>query len=114
MALRKAQAEVDSLKADALLVDVRTEVRAFAREMEDRLRANDYKGGWKSEFPQWLIARIRDELEELNAAVDRIRANGLESDLVENVWHEAADVGNFAMMVADAATQHRPIDGDPP
>ena len=111
MALRKAQA--DALKAQAEVIrmtlndvygEVREEVRDFAIEMEERLRANDYKGGWKNELPQFLIARVREELEELDEAVDRIRANCLEDELADNVWHEAADVANFAMMVADAAT----------
>jgi NTP pyrophosphatase (non-canonical NTP hydrolase) len=71
---------------------------AFAQEMETRLRANDHKGGWADcDFP-YLIRRIREETDEL---ADTMRDVGGLYDYAE-IRREAADVANFAMMVADA------------
>ena len=72
---------------------LRPEVVAFARLMEDRLRANEHKGGWKGCNTNWLMGRLREEAKELQAIFDQ----GMGGD----VGHEAADVANFAMMVAD-------------
>ena len=80
---------------------LRPEVQTFAMAMEDRLRANDHKGGWDNEFPQRLIERCREELGELDVAIDEIRANGPNEERLASVLMEAADVGNFAMMVED-------------
>ena len=74
----------------------RPEVRVFARAMEDRLRANDSKGGWQDMQFDEIVDRIDDEVLELREAAsfqDRI--------------HEAADVACFAMLVADQA--HRTL-----
>jgi hypothetical protein len=71
---------------------IRPEVWQFARLMEERLRANDHKGGWKKETAKDLLFRIQDELCELIEAVYK------EWD---SVGDESADVANFAMMVAD-------------
>lgn len=65
-------------------------VLAFARLMEAKLEKNRHKGnreGWLKDF-----ARLREELAELEAATDR-PSNG-------DVPGEAADVANFAMMIA--------------
>ena len=62
----------------------------FAKAMEDRLRANDHKGGWANELPQGLIERCREELGELDDAVDEIRANGPNAERLANVLIEAA------------------------
>lgn len=86
---------------------LRPEVVNLARAMESRLRANEHKGGWRESFPQWLIFRCQAELQELDEAVDQIRANGWSPWRDEAVWHEAADVANFAMMVADVATSDK-------
>lgn len=74
----------------AAVNECRTEVLKFARAMEERLRANDHKGGWKSEDPTWLLGRMLEEAHELAQAVP----DGA-------VLHEAADVANFCLMVAD-------------
>jgi len=70
---------------------LRPEVQAFALAMEERLKANDHKGGWKNESPDWLIRRMRQEFSELEMAID----------YQKNIRHESADVANFAMMIAD-------------
>lgn len=91
---------------------LRPVVRWFAEAMERKLRANDHKGGWRRDLPSALLERIKEETEELAnlkplmlACVVRAdecpqspdhRATGF-----ERVVDEAADVANFAMMIAD-------------
>lgn len=73
---------------------VRLEVLRFALLMEATLRANDRKGGWKSCTPSWLLRRLKAEVGELHrASVKRLPQADVE--------REAADVANFAMMIAD-------------
>ena len=72
---------------------LRPAVRAFARLMEGKLRRNDHKTHWSEAGLGYLIGRLRDEVTEL------IRAVGGEGK--EPVGDEAADVANFAMMIAD-------------
>lgn len=86
----------------------RPEVRAFADLMEAQLRANDHKPGWKNDFPSDLWERLREEATEL---VDAIGFWGKQKNwgemalhmprAIEDVGREAADVANFAMMIAD-------------
>lgn len=73
----------------------RPEVRAFADLMEAQLKANDHKPGWKGDDPNALWSRLSDEALELTEEVgDSARDPIL-------VGKEAADVANFAMMIAD-------------
>jgi hypothetical protein len=68
-------------------------VLAFARLMERKLDQNRHKGnreGWIQDSPMALLRRLREELDEL------------ERSRTADAPGEAADVGNFAMMVADA------------
>ena len=73
---------------------MRREVRWFAERMEAELCANDYKGGWEDMLLADLLTRLREEVEELAEAV-KMRA------ATAHVISEAADVANFAMMIAD-------------
>lgn len=78
----------------------RPEVRAFADLMEAQLRANDHKPGWKSD-PVWpLIERLHEECSELHREVDVGDEPGTPA-WISRVGNEAADVANFAMMIAD-------------
>lgn len=95
--------------------ELRPEVLAFAHLMERKLRENDHKPGWKRDNPQALLCRIGDETRELALAVAGWGANltqGMDdlgrgadplslADRQIRVGREAADVANFAMMVAD-------------
>jgi NTP pyrophosphatase (non-canonical NTP hydrolase) len=74
---------------------IRKEVTAFAQIMEEMLQQNDYKGGWSKCNPQWLLMRLQQEVEELDAELSVTPFNQ------ENIRKEAADVANFAMMVVD-------------
>lgn len=78
----------------------RPEVEAFADAMEAQLRANDHKRGWKNDQPGDLMARVFDEVAELDSAVAGLlvrRTAATPATLLK----EAADVANFAMMIAD-------------
>lgn len=78
----------------------RPEVVAFANLMETQLRANDHKPGWKGEEASPLISRLFEEANELD---DEFH-NGSRTDAGAwraSVGREAADVANFAMMIAD-------------
>jgi len=76
---------------------LRHELLAFAGEMEKRLAAKEYKGGWQRETPEFLIRRIREETNALEAAFKLPK--GFEA--TKEVTKEAADVANFAMMIFD-------------
>lgn len=84
---------------------LRPEVMAFARLMETVLRQNDHKGGWKECEPDWLANRVLEEAAELKEAAD---AGAIHSppdkDEQEAIAREAADVANFAMMIADVCS----------
>jgi NTP pyrophosphatase (non-canonical NTP hydrolase) len=83
---------------------VRPEVLAFAQAMEVELRENDGKGGWEDCGTEWLLHRMTEERRELTEAVKRRHAAlGATSkrETAAAVLSEAADVANFAMMIAD-------------
>lgn len=73
----------------------RPEVAAFANLMEQQLRANDHKPGWKGDEPDALFRRLVEESSELEDAIYHT------VDGEAFVGKEAADVANFAMMIAD-------------
>ena len=76
---------------------LRKEVRAFARAMESALRENDWKGHWRYCTGTYLFNRLRGEVNELSRATTP-----------EDRLEEAADVANFAMMIADNAKRRKP------
>lgn len=105
------------------LADCRPEVLAFALLMEQELRANDHKPGWKDDRPLDLAWRVREEAQELYNVVwdatrfvtpldaERLAAtprDGLKS-LRQRIASEAADAGNMAMMVADTCGALPPV-----
>ena len=75
------------------------EVQKFAEEMEKQLRANEHKGGWEDCTICHLIVELRRNSYELERAALRVDA-GLTSS-IPSVVRRAANVANFAMMVAD-------------
>lgn len=84
-------------------MDVRESVKWFAEQMEAKLKENDEKGGWDDCNIYWLIKRMREETNELLKAVNLHRDLGATK---ENIIREAADVANFAMMIADIARKY--------
>lgn len=75
----------------------------FAARMEQKLSVNRHKGdrpGWLACSPEDLLARVKEEVAEVEEAI----ASGANP---EEVWAEAADVGNMVAMVADSyASRH--------
>jgi hypothetical protein len=81
----------------------------FSERMERKLDLNRRKGdaeGWRC--CQWpdLLARLREEVEELELAMAVSDVRSGEStenanDAANGAANEAADVANFAMMLAD-------------
>jgi len=71
---------------------MRKEVRIFADCMEHKLRKNDHKGGWEKQTNEQLFKLLRGEVDELEAA--------LKDEPALHVVFEAADIANFAMMIA--------------
>jgi NTP pyrophosphatase (non-canonical NTP hydrolase) len=62
--------------------------------METKLRENDHRFGWRSMRLKDLVRRIANERNELKREID----NG---ENLQEIIREAADVANFAMMIAD-------------
>jgi hypothetical protein len=109
---------------------MRNSVQKLSYYMEQKLDENEHKGGWIRERQGLLFRRIREEIVELRkaiaSAVDeddtdlQILISGLreevhnfysavssaacsndsDGELTTEVWREAADVANFAMMIA--------------
>ena len=73
-------------------------VQAFAARMEMKLSMNRHKGdraGWINDDVLELFDRLKEECDEL------LHAMGTGSGKIEDIANEAADVANFAMMIAD-------------
>lgn len=83
------------------LSSVRREVLVFARAMEEKLKANEHKGGWKNEHPFDMLERVVDEIDELDVALQALDSDRSSAEKVAKVLSEAADVANFCMFVAD-------------
>jgi len=78
-------------------------VFAFACAMEHKLSLNRRKGdsaGWRKDGAAALQDRLDDEIEELNSALWDMKKPDKGAVLLE-----AADVANYAMMIADTV-QH--------
>ena len=69
----------------------------FKHRMLKQLSANSHKGGWTDLSDFYLFKRLVEEVEELQDVLMSGKA------LPEDVINEAADIANFAMMIATAA-----------
>jgi hypothetical protein len=90
------------------MLELRPEVAAFAQLMEAKLRENDHKGGWQHDGTDALLKRLREEADELQYVTETSGAwcsapprSVLNTEERIRVAREAADVANFAMMIAD-------------
>ncbi len=83
---------------------LRPEVQAFAELMEENLRKHDAPRGprgWRTDGAASLRRRLRDELAELDDALLQRQDDGWPDWHGPAIAKEAADVANFAMMIAD-------------
>jgi len=76
---------------------LRPKVRRFAEYMELKLRENEHKPGWQSDPAPGLLRRLREETVELEDILELKESPVLRTF----VTGEAADIANFAMMLAD-------------
>lgn len=67
--------------------------------MRYKLAANRHKRMWSEDTNAVLLARAREELDELQQA--------LENGDMEEICNECADVANFMAMIHDNATHGR-------
>ena len=65
----------------------------FAGRMTHKLQLNDHKGSWKNCSNEYLLTRLKQELDEL---IEAMTPDGLNKIDEEAVINEAADVANFA------------------
>ncbi len=89
-------------------------VLAFAKLMEHKLALNRDKGdreGWLKDTPLDLSIRILEEHHEMTDALMAHWACNGASD--HYVALEAADVANFAMMLADRVTDGKLLTNEP-
>jgi hypothetical protein len=47
-------------------------LEGFAELVRTKLRANAHKGEWSDVEPRWLLARLREEVRELEVALDEL------------------------------------------
>lgn len=79
----------------------------FACWMEAKLAANDHKGHWSTCGFGYLSTRLHQEAKELSRALQAFRPadDVSRASAARSIVQEAADVANFAMMIADNARQ---------
>jgi hypothetical protein len=75
-------------------------VDALVRAMRYKLAKNRAKGSWQGMPVGKMIAMLRAEVDELEESAMR-------SHEYQVVLEEAADVANFAMMIADLARERK-------
>ena len=88
-----------SVPSEYVMSNVRPAVAWFAEQMEAALRRNDHKGGWAGMDHETLLMRCGDEMVELKHCWNL--GNGAQVKGDKHIVAEAADVANFAMMIAD-------------
>jgi NTP pyrophosphatase (non-canonical NTP hydrolase) len=81
-------------------------VDMLAKEMISKLEKNKAKGTretWLKDHPYTLLRRLNEEVKELEDAIYKWSAyiNLAPQTMGKEVAREAADVANFAMMIAD-------------
>lgn len=81
---------------------VRKVVADFALVMERKLCEKDHKGGWDDMDFGVLLIMLREEVQELDDAIETYKDTPDDENL-EDIILESADIANFAMMIADTA-----------
>jgi NTP pyrophosphatase (non-canonical NTP hydrolase) len=79
-------------------------VVGLSQMMVKKLRENRHKGGWRQDGPTRLLERLKAEVVELEEAVKEWQSGKMAGHplALQAVALEAADVANFAGMVADS------------
>jgi len=81
-------------------MEIRPEVMRFAEMMERKLQLHDSDRGdeWRDFTAEYLLFRMKDEMRELVEAI----TNNMDRS---TICCEAADVGNFCMMISESYGQ---------
>lgn len=84
---------------------LRPSVLAFAIKMEEKLRLKDadFPNGWNGDDPWELFKRLDEEVEELYQALSDYEEGDKSLEEYLALVTEAADIANFAMMIAETA-----------
>jgi hypothetical protein len=99
----------------------RVEVSWFAEQMELKLRENDHKGGWLGIGMEYAQRRMRQEMVELEQAITEFswrnddgttKSDAQIAEARNRIVREAADVANFAMMIADGWKPRAVVGGE--
>lgn len=87
----------------------RQSILAFARLMEEKLKANDNKKHWSTLDPSTIFSKANLEITEVTLALRKIRwfrSSQRQRDLRRKLAYECADVANYFMMLAEAALKN--------
>ncbi len=79
--------------------ELRREVRWWAEKMEEELRKNDDKGGWRDEDYDYLLGRAKANLKEIKTR-KLYGMNPTPTDM-NHAKKCCVDCANFCMMLAD-------------
>lgn len=82
------------------------EVAKFAVTMLEKLEEKSFKPCWKEDDPIRLLARLEQEMNELREEIVKGPDDYSEAEVREwkrRISKEAADCGNFSMMISDIA-----------
>lgn len=109
--LKETTSFLDSLKDEE-----REELKWFSKNMEQKLKENDYKGGWDDVTVNFLLERLDCEFKELQNIINEFISDtgrSVEDGLLlpiypQDIVRECADVANFAMMIADKFKKDNP------
>lgn len=97
-----ASADVDIPGAQVTLeLRLLSVVGWFAQHMENELQKNDSNDRWLYHSPGHLVTRLRGEVDELFLALPGVDARAVDPSARLAIVQAAADVANFAMMIAD-------------
>lgn len=89
--------DLDAAKREITAADINEGTDSFAVHMKHKFLMNRHKTHWRSYTYKQLLERLRQETCELQLAIE----DGDRKAIVD----EAADVGNFCMMIADNASR---------
>ena len=105
-AREKRSSSLSEVLEGGAMSDFGIELARFTLAMAERLEANRHKEHWNPLSFPWLLHRLRQETGELERALEEAAMGSgllLLPSRAGAVIHEAADVANFAMMIADLA-----------
>ena len=83
---------------------IRECLKIFAGAMEVQLRANEWRGGWDVESFGNMLAALDKQRQQLKLAIKHLSQGKVKP---EELVRRAADVANYAMIVAEIARKEQ-------